>query len=263
MHQTLSSQLTEATEETIVKRCFVIQPFDDDTYDKRFEDKPALNKAGLEAYRVDRDPKVEITIIAIEDGIRDATMCFADITEKNENVWYELGYAHANQKRVVLVCSKDRQHFPFDIRHRDIITYSSDSTRDHEKLKLDITARSKAYLKSEKTFDSVSQRAQIAPVEGLSRLEMYILTEVAGVNMVSMAIPSLETLQNRAVHRESWTKSEFVLSLVRLAKSKFIENVVATDPNGEFPYKGIKLTNKAWELLDRNSDIFVLEKTNP
>jgi len=36
--------------------CFVIQPFDSGKFDKRFMDvyKPAIEAAGLEAYRVDR-----------------------------------------------------------------------------------------------------------------------------------------------------------------------------------------------------------------
>lgn len=42
-----------------MNRCFVIQPFDKGKFDKRFDDvlAPAIAAAGLEAYRVDRDPK--------------------------------------------------------------------------------------------------------------------------------------------------------------------------------------------------------------
>jgi len=37
--------------------CFVIQPFDNGKFDKRYNDvfKPTLNEVGLEAYRVDED----------------------------------------------------------------------------------------------------------------------------------------------------------------------------------------------------------------
>ena len=44
------------------ENCFVIQPFDGAEFDKRFDDiiAPSLEKAGLNAYRVDRDPKVAI-----------------------------------------------------------------------------------------------------------------------------------------------------------------------------------------------------------
>jgi hypothetical protein len=45
--------------------CFVVQPFDRGKFDKRFEDtfRPAIESAGLEAYRVDRDPYVEVPLV--------------------------------------------------------------------------------------------------------------------------------------------------------------------------------------------------------
>lgn len=36
-------------------------------------------------------PGVQVPIESIEQGIRKATVCLADITEDNPNVWYELG----------------------------------------------------------------------------------------------------------------------------------------------------------------------------
>lgn len=101
--------------------CFVIQPFDAGKFDNRFDDvyKPAIEAAGLEEYRVDRDPAVDVPIEAIEQGIRNATVCLADITTDNPNVWYELGFALAAGKPVVMVCSKERPikdiHLTFNI----------------------------------------------------------------------------------------------------------------------------------------------------
>jgi hypothetical protein len=107
--------------------CFVIQPFDSGKFDKRFEDiyRPAIEAAGLEAYRVDKDPSVSVPIDAIEEGIRQAAVCLADITADNPNVWYELGYAFAAKRPVVMVCSEERtgKKYPFDIQHRSIIAY--------------------------------------------------------------------------------------------------------------------------------------------
>ena len=42
--------------------CFMIQPFDRDKFDKRYADtfEPAMSKAELEPYRVDRDPTSSI-----------------------------------------------------------------------------------------------------------------------------------------------------------------------------------------------------------
>ena len=52
--------------------CFVIQPFDFGKFDKRYADvyQPAIKAAGLEPYRVDRDPGVDVAIEAIEEGCR-------------------------------------------------------------------------------------------------------------------------------------------------------------------------------------------------
>jgi len=74
-----------------------MQPFDEAVFDKRYADvfEPAIQEAGLEPYRVDRDPGVSIPIQDIEDGIRTAELCFAEITTDNPNVWFELGYAIA------------------------------------------------------------------------------------------------------------------------------------------------------------------------
>jgi hypothetical protein len=86
-------------------KCFVIQPFDRGRYDKRYEDvfAPAIREAGLEPYRVDRDPSVSIPIEDIEAGIESCEACLAEISTDNPNVWFELGYAIASRREVVLV----------------------------------------------------------------------------------------------------------------------------------------------------------------
>src|SRR5580698_7444267 len=90
--------------------CFVIQPFDAGKFDKRYNDvyAHAIKDAGLEPYRVDKDPAAGVPIEAIEEGIRTSAICLADITTDNPNVWYELGFAFASGRPVVMVCSKER-----------------------------------------------------------------------------------------------------------------------------------------------------------
>ena len=118
--------------------CFVIQPFDNGgPYDKRYRDilVPAIKEAGLEPYRVDEDPGTTIVIDDIEKGIQDAEVCLADITTNNPNIWYEVGFAFANGKAVVMVCLDPRPDpFPFDIRHRHIIRYKLHAPSDFETL---------------------------------------------------------------------------------------------------------------------------------
>ena len=89
--------------------CFVIQPFDRGAFDKRYEDvfSPSIAAAGLEPYRVDRDPGASIPIEQIESGIRAAAVCLADITADNPNVWFEVGFAIASGKELVF---RNRSH---------------------------------------------------------------------------------------------------------------------------------------------------------
>lgn len=128
----------------MIGTCFVIQPFDGSTFDNRYEDSlvPAIENAGLTPYRVDRDPSVVIPIMEIEATIKNARVVLADISLDNPNVWLELGFAIAHQKPIVLICSNVRNlGFPFDIQHRAIIKYKTDSKRDFHLLENQITEK--------------------------------------------------------------------------------------------------------------------------
>jgi hypothetical protein len=136
-------------------RCFVIQPFDS-KFNKRYDEifKPAIEAAGFEAYRVDQDPSVSIPIVQIERGIKNAAACFAEISTDNTNVWFELGYAFACGKEVVMVCQRSiRRKFPFDIQHRTITQYDTEVPSDFEVLKEKICSRLggiKAWIEDQK-----------------------------------------------------------------------------------------------------------------
>ena len=137
------------TEEGIrMPTCFVIQPFDDEN-DRKYDEvyKPALEEAGVEPYRVDRDPSVEIPIDTIEARIRKSDICLADITTDNPNVWYELGFAFAVGCPVVMTCTEARvEKLPFDIRHRVVTKYATASPSDFEQLRAEVVNRVKARL---------------------------------------------------------------------------------------------------------------------
>lgn len=163
-------------------KCFVMQPFDGGVFDKRYEDTfaHAIRDAGLEPYRVDQDPKVSIPIQDIENGIRDSRICFAEITLDNPNVWFELGYAIAAGKEVVMVCSAERTtKFPFDVQHRSIIRYSSESARDFDALRKQIAAKIKAILHREESLPKVTELARLNKIEGLDQHEIVCLAALA------------------------------------------------------------------------------------
>ncbi|GAG06220.1 unnamed protein product, partial [marine sediment metagenome] len=171
----------EEEKEIKMGKCFVMQPFDKGPFDKRYEDVivPAIKKTGLEPYRVDRDPSVSIPISDIESGIRSADVCLADITTDNPNIWFELGYTIACNQLVILICSDSRNTpFPFDVQHRSITKYKTESQRDFEQLKQDIIARIKAAVERREKIGRLSIPSSIADIEGLSQYEMAALVTI-------------------------------------------------------------------------------------
>jgi Nucleoside 2-deoxyribosyltransferase len=106
---------------------FVLMPFKDelrDIYESGI--KPACEAAGLYCERID-DQKFDETILQrIYNQIQSANLIVADMTGCNPNVLYEVGYAHALHKRVILV-TRDVNDIPFDLRHHRHVEYKGKS----------------------------------------------------------------------------------------------------------------------------------------
>lgn len=156
------------------RRCFVIQPFGEETYEKRYRDifEPAIRDAEVEPYRVDGDPGADVIISSIEEGIKESDLCFAEITTDNPNVWYELGYARALGRHVTMACEADRK-LPFDIQHRRVILYKQASTSDFDNLKKRITDSIKTALDKE---DNIKKLAAPVSVSSDYKMPPHILT---------------------------------------------------------------------------------------
>lgn len=246
--------------------CFVIQPFDKGRFDKRYVEifVPAIKAAGLDPYRVDKDFGAEIPIESIEDGIKSASVCLADITTDNPNVWYELGFAFAVGRPVVMVCAAVREgkQYPFDIQHRSVLSYASDSPGDFKALETGITKRLEAALEKGETIQQLADNGQVvAPVDGLSQPEMTVLALLAASIAVPKGCYSLYSLQQES-EKAGLTKLGFTLSVRRLLTKKFISPTVDTDYN-EQSYDALMMEDAGWEWIDANEDKFVLRKVAP
>ncbi|MCY3627490.1 MAG: TIR domain-containing protein [Gammaproteobacteria bacterium] len=243
-------------------KCFVIQPFDDGPHDKRFEDvfKPALESAGLEVYRVDKDHSTQDLVKTIEENIRNADICLADISEDNPNVWYEVGYACARKRLTILVClESSRSKIPFDIQHRPVIMYSADSPRDFEKLHKEVTERAKSLLTSlENTEDSL-ENDPLKQDEILSKPEMLVLVEVSKSNVDPTDIPPISGLIWDFQKRNKLQNFDCSLATNKLETKGFIEIVETTDPQDGFPYQGLAMTPEGWKWLRQHSKKYGLE----
>lgn len=245
--------------------CFVIQPFDGGPFDKRYEDVfvPAIEAAGLEPYRVDRDPAVMIPIDEIEVGIRKADACLADISLSNPNVWFELGFAIAAEKQVILVCSHEpNRRFPFDVQHRTVITYRTDSARDFADLQAQITARLSAAMNKEDRLERLAESSLVADVEGLNQFEIAALVTVAeNAQEPEDYVSSWSIRQD--MERAGYTKLAATLSLTTLLRKRLLLSGRDSDQNGnEFSTYRVSDTGMDWLLANQDRLILTRKRTS-
>ena len=104
--------------------CFILMPFDD-KFRKVFSAiRTELKKIDFLCTRVDLEDQDGAIINRIVKGIISSHFVIVDLSEKNPNVFYELGLSHAlkDNSNVILI-AQNIEDVPFDIRHLRIILY--------------------------------------------------------------------------------------------------------------------------------------------
>jgi hypothetical protein len=110
---------------TAVRRFFVAMPFApdmDDVYHLGIRE--TVQALGGACERADEIQHTGGIIEKIHDSIRSASIMIAELSLPNPNVFYEIGFAHALGKPVVLI-TRDIAGSPFDLRGYNHIVYKS------------------------------------------------------------------------------------------------------------------------------------------
>lgn len=113
---------------------FVLMPFGalfEDVY--KLGIKPAAEGAGAYCERVDEQIFAESILARIYNQIAKADLIVADMTGRNPNVFYEVGYAHALGRTVILL-TQASDDIPFDLKHYPHIIYASSIAKLKENL---------------------------------------------------------------------------------------------------------------------------------
>lgn len=150
--------------------CFVLMPFDgsfDDVYELGIA--AACKDAGAYAERVDKQIFSESILERIYNQIDKSDILVADMTGRNPNVFYEVGYAHALGKLTILV-TQAADDIPFDLKHFPHIVYEGKVSL----LKSQLTARIRHFLKHPPSTKSDQQFALDLLYEGKSVLGLPI-----------------------------------------------------------------------------------------
>lgn len=104
---------------------FVLMPFHE-PFNKYYRSiiQPSILEAGIDSLRADEIYRPSEIIKDIYDYIKNAKVLIAELTGRNPNVLYELGYGHAIGKTAILM-TQTMEDVPFDLRGFRCLIYDT------------------------------------------------------------------------------------------------------------------------------------------
>ena len=131
--------------------CFVIQPFDKGEYDELYDDviEIAVKDADAICLRSDKILGATPPLDKIRDSIEKASVCIAEVTENNPNVYFEAGWAFAHSRPILVLWDilKRPEGLPFDIHGNAGIPYDSSKQGWRKELRATLTENIKSELR--------------------------------------------------------------------------------------------------------------------
>jgi hypothetical protein len=186
---------------------FVLMPFGsefDDVY--KLGIKAAAEQCDVIAERVDEQIYTESILERIYRQIRNADFIIADMTGKNPNVFYEVGYAHAQGKLCTLL-TQSATDIPFDLLHHRHIVYRGSVSDLKETLITEINwMKSEVERLRKRVFDIElrSSVGHLAQTEYADRGEITLLFDIH--NRGIRRSPEIEAIY--VYTSKSWTLTQ-------------------------------------------------------
>jgi RNA polymerase sigma factor (sigma-70 family) len=107
------------------KLCFVLMPFRPQ-FEEIYEEivKPEAEELGLNCVYAEEIFGARRIMDDIWDCLERARVVIAELTDRNPNVFYEVGYAHSLDKGKVILITQTMEDVPFDLQAFRCIEYS-------------------------------------------------------------------------------------------------------------------------------------------
>lgn len=245
--------------------CFVIQAFDNGKYDRRYREtvRPALEKAGVEPQRADEILGLNPVIEKIESAIEAASVCIAEVSEDNPNVWLELGYALALGRPTVILCERStRPKLPFDVQHRPVIIYRTDSRSGYDELENNIIKWVQHELRTEhRIVTAPTLRPGSEASTDLEAHDVAILSTAFAFWPTSVGSVSHWELENK-MKRERYTEVGIALGIANLLERSFLveRQISEEDGSGEiFTVKHYQITPEGIAWLRTHKELLTVQ----
>jgi hypothetical protein len=119
--------------DVVKSRAFVAMQFNTPANEDLFTQvvKPVCTEIGLEAFKANDIFAPGLVIADIVQQIRESRVVIAEVSVANPNVYYEIGYADALAKPVILLAFKGTS-LPFDVQaYRTIFYENTIGGKDH------------------------------------------------------------------------------------------------------------------------------------
>lgn len=169
--------------------CFVIMPFSRELH--YFYLYLQRHIELTHNFRCERADDRVLTIAVLDkvlDYVRRSDVIIADCSGRNPNVFYELGIAHAMEKKVILITSDPIVESPSDIRHLEFIKYDlGDHTSFLERLDNAMTnilrvAYESLHIRSREVLEQFSRStgSQVEPASEREFIRRVVEAEATG-----------------------------------------------------------------------------------
>ena len=111
----------------LTKQAFVMMPFASNLESTFVTIMDACKELALPCARADSLYSQKPILTHVVESIGTSQILIADLTDKNPNVFYEVGIAHAVRRlESIILLSQTLDDVPFDLRHLPILLYSPD-----------------------------------------------------------------------------------------------------------------------------------------
>lgn len=111
----------QSSKSVLVVMSFSSDPALSDAYESY---KEVCTEFGYECTRIDEDSDVPRIMPELLQRLAQCAFCIVDITEEKANVYYELGYAEA-AKRPVVVTARKATSLPFDVKDIPVVFWEN------------------------------------------------------------------------------------------------------------------------------------------
>src|SRR5215216_6741008 len=224
---------------------FCLIPFSDEFSDiYELGIKAACRDAGANCERVDEQIFIDSILQRIYEQIEKADVIVADMTGRNPNVFFEVGYAYALKKRVILL-TQQAEDIPFDLKHYPHIVYQG-------KIALLKSNLERKIRWCKETLDIPLPNAEI---------EFEFL--INGVRVVDRPKITLFVQIDEPWKQPSWLRSSTKIDIHNLSKTllKPDSYVVALSTSEQF--NSIQISGYAYSTLAAGQRIYNIRITRP